>query len=236
MELTWYGHSAVALEFADKKILIDPFLTNNPKFDGDVEKVSAGCTHVLLTHGHDDHVGDAAAILQATDAQLVGSFEICMWLVSQGVSDQRINPGNHGGTVDCGGFSTSFVNALHSSGTVRDGASVYLGNPLGLVIAAPGQPTVYHMGDTDIFGDMALINEMHAPDVGIVPVGDRFTMGAKKAALACRRFFDFKAIVPVHFGTFPILDQTADAFLSEMGPDAGKVLVLAPGQETRIDA
>jgi L-ascorbate metabolism protein UlaG (beta-lactamase superfamily) len=190
----------------------------------------------LLTHGHDDHVGDALAILQSTGAQLVGSFEVCMWLVSQGASGERINPGNHGGTVDCGGFTTSFVNALHSSGTTRDGASVYLGNPLGLVIKAAGEPTVYHMGDTDIFGDMALINELHQPDIGIVPIGDRFTMGAKSAALACKRFFDFGVVLPVHFGTFPILDQTADGFLSEMAPDASKVRVLAPGDDTIVNA
>jgi len=234
MKLTWFGHSAFALEFADKKILIDPFLTGNPKFQGNAEEVSAGCTHVLLTHGHDDHVGDAAAILQASGAQLVACFEICMWLVNQGVSGDQINPGNHGGTVDCGGFTTSFVNAFHSSGTTTDGASIYLGNPLGLIVKAAGEPTVYHMGDTDIFGDMALINELHAPDVGIVPIGDRFTMGAKSAALACRRFFDFKTVLPVHYGTFPILDQSADAFVSEMGPDAGTVNVLSPGGSVSV--
>ena len=234
MKLTWYGHSAIALEFADKKVLIDPFLSGNPKFEGSVDDVSAGCTHVLLTHGHDDHVGDTLSILNATKAQLVGNFEICMWMVSQGASGERINPGNHGGTVDCGGFSTSFVNALHSSGTTVDNGSVYLGNPLGLIISADGEPSVYHMGDTDIFGDMELINELHAPDIGIVPIGDRFTMGARSAALACRRYFDFKSIFPVHYGTFPILDQTADAFLAEMGEDAGKVKVLSPGESSDV--
>ena len=234
MKLTWFGHSAFALEFADKKVLIDPFLSGNPKFEGSVEDVTAGCTHVLLTHGHDDHVGDSLAILTATGAQLVACFEICMWLVSQGVSGDKINPGNHGGTVDCGGFTTSFVNALHSSGTTVDGASVYLGNPLGLIVRADGEPSVYHMGDTDIFGDMALINELHEPDIGIVPVGDRFTMGAKSAAMACRRYFDFKTIVPAHYGTFPIIDQTADAFVAEMGPDADKVKVLQPGDSVTV--
>lgn len=234
MKLTWFGHSAFALEFADKKILIDPFLSDNPKFEGSVDSVSAGCTHVLLTHGHNDHVGDTLAILKATEAQLVANFEICMWLVSQGASGERINPGNHGGTVDCGGFTTSFVNALHSSGTTVDRASIYLGNPLGLIVKADGEPTVYHMGDTEIFGDMELINELHAPEVGIVPIGDRFTMGAKSAALACRRYFDFKTIFPAHYGTFPIIDQTADAFVEAMASDAGSVKVLAPGERIEI--
>jgi len=236
MKLTWFGHSAFALEFGETKILIDPFLSGNPSFEGSVDDAAAGCTHLLLTHGHDDHVGDALDILQKTGAQLVANFEICMWLVSQGASGDKINPGNHGGTVDCGGFTTSFVNALHSSGTTKDGASIYLGNPLGLIVKAEGEPSVYHLGDTDIFGDMALIQELHAPDVGIVPIGDRFTMGAKSAALACRRYFDFKAILPCHYATFSVLDQTADAFLSEMGPDASKVRVLASGGEIAIDA
>lgn len=234
MKLTWYGHSAIALEFADKKVLIDPFLSGNPKFEGSVESVSEGCTHILLTHGHDDHVGDTLSILKATGAQLVANFEICMWMVGQGASGDRINPGNHGGTIDCGGFTTSFVNALHSSGTTVDKASVYLGNPLGLIVKTSGGPSVYHMGDTEIFGDMELINELHAPDVGIVPIGDRFTMGARAAALACRRYFDFKTVIPVHYGTFPIIDQTADAFLTEMADDAGKVKVLATGAAVEI--
>ena len=234
MKLTWFGHSAFALEFADVKILIDPFLTGNPKFEGNVDTVSAGCTHVLLTHGHDDHVGDTLAILKATNAQLVANFEICMWMVGQGASGDKINPGNHGGTVDCGGFTTSFVNALHSSGTTVEGSSVYLGNPLGLIVKADGEHSVYHMGDTDIFGDMELINELHAPDVGIVPIGDRFTMGARSAALACRRYFNFKTVIPAHYGTFPIIDQTADSFVTEMANDAAKVKVLSPGESIDV--
>ena len=234
MNLTWFGHSAFALEFADIKILIDPFLSGNPKFGGNVDSVSEGCTHVLLTHGHDDHVGDTLDILKATNAQLVANFETCMWMVGQGASGDKINPGNHGGTVDCGGFTTSFVNALHSSGTTVDGSSVYLGNPLGLIVKADGEPSVYHMGDTDIFGDMELINELHSPDVGIVPIGDRFTMGAKSAALACRRYFNFKTVIPAHYGTFPIIDQTADSFVAEMAEDAAKVKVLSPGEKIDI--
>ncbi len=91
------------------------------------------------------------------------------------------------------------------------------------------QPTLYHMGDTDIFGDMALVNELYQPKIGIVPIGDRFTMGAKTAALACRRYFDFDTIIPCHFGTFGILDQNADAFLRKMGDDASKVAAMTQG-------
>jgi L-ascorbate metabolism protein UlaG (beta-lactamase superfamily) len=223
MKLTWFGHSAFRVEFGAARILIDPFLSGSPTFKGDPMKAADGCTHVLLTHGHDDHVGDSADICKATGAQLVGNFEVCMWLAGQGV--QNINPGNHGGTIDCGGFTVSFVNALHSSSLTGDGPRIYLGNPLGLIVKAAGEPTLYHLGDTEIFGDMALINEIHAPEIGIVPIGDRFTMGAKTAAMACKRFFDFRLVVPAHYATFPMLDQTADKFIEEMGGDWQKVVV-----------
>ncbi len=229
MKLTWYGHSAFRVEFGEARILIDPFLTDNPTWDGGWEGPAEGCTHVLLTHGHGDHLGDAAAILEATGAQLVASFEIYAHL---GV--ENANPGNHGGTVDCGGFTTSFVNAVHSSSVQVGNQIIYLGNPLGLILKAPGEPTLYHMGDTDIFGDMALINEIHEPDIGIVPIGDRFTMGAKSAAMACKRFFNFRTIVPCHYGTFPIIDPDAEAFKAEMGADASKVLVPRRGEAVEL--
>jgi L-ascorbate metabolism protein UlaG (beta-lactamase superfamily) len=232
MKLTWFGHSAFRIEFGETRILIDPFLTGNPSFKGDSKQAAAGATHVLITHGHNDHVGDAVSICRDNGAQAVGSAEVCDWLEEQGV--ERVNPGNHGGTVDCGGFSVSFVNALHSSSYHSKAGITYLGNPLGLIVQADGEPTLYHMGDTGIFGDMALINELHAPEIGIVPIGDRFTMGAKLAALACQRFFTFRKIVPCHYGTFPILDQTPEKFLAEMGADRAKVLVPKRGRAVEL--
>ena len=187
MKITWLGHSAFRIEFGSTVILMDPFLTGNPSFKGTVEAASAGATHILLTHGHDDHIGDSVAIAKASNAQIVANYEICLYLASQGASN--INPGNSGGAVSCGAFDTVFTQALHSSGTTVDGKSIYLGNPNGLIIKAKGERTLYHMGDTDAFGDMAILNELHAPKIGIVPIGDRFTMGAKTAAFAVNRFF-----------------------------------------------
>jgi L-ascorbate metabolism protein UlaG (beta-lactamase superfamily) len=232
MRLTWFGHSAFRVEFGDVRIMIDPFLSGNPTFKGDAREAGRGATHVLVTHGHNDHVGDAVDILKANGAMGVGAAELCDWLEEQGV--ENVNPGNHGGTVDCGGFTVSFVNALHSSSYHRPDGHKYLGNPLGLIVAAAGEPTLYHMGDTGIFGDMALINEIYRPQVGIVPIGDRYTMGGRLAAIACRRFFDFRTIIPCHYGTFGALDQTPDTFRAELGDQAERLLVPERGKEVEV--
>jgi L-ascorbate metabolism protein UlaG (beta-lactamase superfamily) len=136
-----------------------------------------------------------------------------------GLGVAKLEPMNTGGTVQAPDFSLTMVNALHSSAS----GGVYLGNPCGIVIAAKEGKTLLHMGDTEIFGDMALINEIHQPDIGIVPIGDRFTMGAAAAALACKRYFKFSTIIPCHYGTFPIIDQSADAFVAAMAGHNVKV-------------
>ncbi|MEP9398413.1 metal-dependent hydrolase [Mesorhizobium sp. KR2-14] len=235
MKITWYGQSAFRVEVGDAKILIDPFISQNPLWGKSWEGPAEGVTHVLLTHGHGDHLGDSVAILKNTGAQLVANFELCMYLVGQGVRGDQINPGNIGGTVDCGGFTTTFVNALHSSSADNgDGSNTYLGNPAGLVLHFANDRTLYHMGDTDIFSDMGLINELHEPKVGIVPVGDRFTMGGAVAALACRRFFQFETVIPCHYATFPMLDQTPEKFVAGMEGSGVEVLVPAVGETREI--
>jgi L-ascorbate metabolism protein UlaG (beta-lactamase superfamily) len=158
-----------------------------------------------------------------------------MYLVGQGVSGDKINPGNHGGTVPCGGFTTTFVNAIHSSSYGLDGGgNVYLGNPAGLVLHFEDDQSLYHMGDTDIFTDMALIEELHHPQIGIVPIGDRFTMGGAVAALACQRYFKFKTAIPCHYATFPIIDQDATKFVEGMKGSSTQVLV--PEKGKAVDA
>lgn len=232
MQVTWYGHSAFRLDFGGKAVLIDPFFTGNPGFGGDPEAAAKEVSHILLTHGHDDHVGDSVAIAKKTGAKVVANFEICMRLNSQGV--ENIDPMNMGGTLDQGGFTVSMVRADHSSSHNDNGTAVYLGNPGGLIVKAPGEPTIYHMGDTDIFSDMALINEIYAPDVAFVPVGDRFTMSPKLAAMAVKKFFKLKSVVPCHYGSFPIIEPNADKFIAEMKGAATKVIVPEKGKAVTV--
>ncbi len=216
MRITWYGHSAFKLEFGSSVILVDPFLDNGV-FKGDRTAATQGATHILLTHGHFDHVGETVEIAKRTGATLVADFDLGQWLNAQGV--ENLEPMNTGGSIQLGGCKVTMTQAFHSSGKLlENGVSIYLGDPHGFIIAPEGEdePVIYAMGDTGIFGDMKLINELYAPTVGFVPIGDRFTMGAKTAAYACRHFFDFDMVVPCHYGTFPLIDPSADRFVELM--------------------
>ena len=230
MKITWLGHSAFRLDLEGAVILIDPFFSGNPGFDGlDAATATKGVTDIVLTHGHGDHLGDTIEIAGTTGATVTCNYDLGAWLGHRGVASLEL--ANTGGTVQRDGFSVTFVQAQHSSALVGDdGVAHALGSANGVVIHAPGEKPVYHMGDTDIFGDMALIEELHRPKIGLVPIGDRFTMGGAVAALACRRYFDFDAVIPCHYGSFPVVDQTADAFVGAMEDEGERVRAIAPGE------
>lgn len=231
MKITYLGHSALRIETGSSVILVDPFITGNPAATTSWQEASRGCTHLLLTHGHGDHVGDTLDILKATGALLVSNFEICMWMNAKGVDNY--SPGNHGGRISFDDFDVIFTNAWHSSSDTNGGNPIYLGNPAGFVIEPKSEPgkTLYISGDTGISYDMKLIHELYRPVIGILSIGDRFTMGGDQAAYACRHFFDFKTVIPCHFASFRgFVDADAAKFLQAMGPDAGKVKVMSSGE------
>jgi L-ascorbate metabolism protein UlaG (beta-lactamase superfamily) len=234
MKITWLGHSAFRLDSATASILIDPFLSYNPSFAGlDLKDQTKGVTHILLTHGHGDHVGDTVQLAKETGATVLANADLAAWLGSKGV--EKIEMGNTGGTIGFEGFSVTFTNALHSSAQItEDGVSHALGNANGLMLHFDDEASLLHMGDTDIFSDMQLIKELHQPDIGLVPIGDRFTMGGAVAALACQRYFDFKTAIPCHYGTFPIIDQTPEKFVAGLDGSRTRVLTPQPGLSVEV--
>lgn len=219
MKLTWFGHSAFRIEYGGKVIMLDPFLAN-PTHTGNHKAAYAGADYVIVSPGHNDHVGSTVEICQETEATLVANPEISDWLAdAEGLKVEGIN---HGGELHFDGFSVAYVPAWHSS-SFNDGR--YLGNAGGIVLMSPKEKTLHFMGDTGIFDGMKLTAELYEPKIGIVPIGDRYTMGARLAAIACNRFFDLDTVIPCHYGTFDLLDQTADKFVAEMAGSKTKVLV-----------
>jgi L-ascorbate metabolism protein UlaG (beta-lactamase superfamily) len=231
MKLTWFGHSAFRVEYAGAVIMLDPFIAN-PTFKGDVKAAYAGATHVMLSHGHNDHIGSTVEICKATGALLIANPEVCDFLSAKGVTN--VSPFNHGGELHFDSFSVAYVPAWHSSSNDAEGGDGrYLGNPGGVVLMSGHEKPLLHMGDTGIFEGMRLIAELYDPKIGIVPIGDRFTMGGRHAAIACRRFFEFETVIPCHYGTFGLLDPTADKFITEM--KGAKTQVLVPERGVAVE-
>lgn len=232
MQLTWFGHSAFRLDLPGASVLIDPFFTGNPAFENDAAAASKGVSHIVVTHGHGDHVGDTLAIAAANDATVITNYDLCMHLASKGL--KKFQPMNTGGTVDLGAFSVTLVRADHSAGMGEAGVAVPVGNANGAIIKVPGEKTLWHMGDTDIFSDMALLAEIHGVEACICPVGDRFTMGAKTAALAMTRFVKPKLAIPCHYGSFPIIAQDAAVFVEGLKGSGIQALVPEKGKAVTV--
>ncbi|MEK7710638.1 MAG: metal-dependent hydrolase [Planctomycetota bacterium] len=208
--ITWLGHSAFRLVLPDERvILIDPWLTENPACPAALKKVPR-CDMVLMTHGHFDHVGDVPALVKAHDPVVVGNYDLCT-VMQKRCGGGRFEGMNTGGTTEFDGIRVSFTRAYHSSGVDSPEGPAYGGMPNGMVVAAEGVAALYHAGDTDVFSDMALIARLFEPKVCILPIGDRFTMGAKGAAIAAE-LLNPAAIIPCHYKTFPLLAQSTDAF------------------------
>jgi L-ascorbate metabolism protein UlaG (beta-lactamase superfamily) len=224
-QLTWYGQSAFKiLTPTGKVLLVDPWLTN-PVFEKAKDELAA-LEHVdliLVTHGHSDHVGDAVEIGKRTRAKLVATFDLSAAIVSalgypSDLADMETT-GHMGGTLTLfgGEVAVTFVPAWHGSAVSKEETAppVYAGTPAGLVIALRDGPTIYHTGDTDLFSDMALVSRFHKIDTMLVCIGDHFTMGPARAAEAVKLVTP-RIVIPMHYGTFPVLTGTPEAFDDEL--------------------
>ncbi len=208
MKLIWLGHSGFRLETDTAVILIDPWLTGNPVLpEASHEEAVQGVTHILLTHAHGDHAADTVALAKTLGVPVVGQYDLMtFWAESQGI---EVIGFNKGGTVNLNGVTVTMLNAAHSSTLATPDGPQAAGSEVGYMLGVE-ERTIYLSGDTDIMADMAWFGEYYAPDIGILCAGGHFTMGMKAAAWAAKKYFDFKTVIPCHYKTFPILEQSAD--------------------------
>ncbi len=228
--IRWYGHACVELETPGRKrVLIDPWF-GNPKSPRPASSVDR-CDLMLVTHGHSDHTGDAVAIASRTRPAWPCIHEMSLWLARRlpGGHD-AITGMNKGGTVEAAGLKVTMVTAVHSAGdwNAQLEAPMYLGDPAGFVVELENGYRVYHAGDTDVFGDMRLVGELWHPDLALLPIGGHYTMDPRAAALAVE-LLDVTDVMPIHYGTFPILAGTPDQLRDELSKRGlGSVEVHAP--------
>lgn len=209
MDIIWLGHGSFRIETAGQVLLIDPWLTGNPALPEDQHDAAiAGATHILLTHTHFDHVVDVLPLAKKLGIPVVGQYDLMgYWGEAEGIDTVGFNKG---GTVDLNGVKVSMVPASHSSTfNTPDGIRTG-GTEAGFMIASEGK-MLYVSGDTDIMADMDWMGDYYKPDIGILSAGGHFTMDMRGAAYAAKRYFNFKTVIPCHYGTFPILEQNADA-------------------------
>lgn len=232
LQITWLGHSTFRIDTPEgKTILIDPWVMGNPACPNENKKFDK-IDLMLCTHGHFDHIGDAVALAKQHKPKIVAIFELGAWLEKKGATN--INGMNKGGTIQLEGVKITMVHADHSCGiTDDDGTIIYGGEPCGYVLEFPNGLRLYHSGDTNVFGDMKIIHDLYAPEVALLPIGDHFTMGPREVAYACGLLRP-KMLIPMHFGTFPLLHGTPKQ-LEPMAKELGvEVMTLRPGERREL--
>ncbi len=214
MKIIWLGHSSFRIEIGNQVLLVDPWLTGNPMLPELLhDKAVEGATHILVSHGHGDHSGDAVALSKRLSIPVVGIYDLMSWW--EGAHGISVVGFNKGGTVQLGDVAVTMVNAVHSSSIASDNGPIYAGHEAGFMILGEGK-TIYFSGDTDICMDMQLMQELHAPQIGILCAGGHFTMDMQRASYAAKKFFEFETVIPCHYRTFPLLEQSADLMKAEL--------------------
>ncbi len=227
VKVTWLGHSTFVFETPGGKIiLVDPWVMGNPSTPDD-KKTFDKIDVILCTHGHGDHIGDGVALAKKYDCKVVGSYEVCLWMKKKGI--EKISPMNKGGSQDVGEAWATMVQAEHSSGIEDGGEVLYGGEAAGYVIQFENGLRVYHAGDTNVFGDMQMIHEIYQPHIAFLPIGDPFTMGPREAAHACR-LLKPRAVVPMHWGTFPVLTGTPQELERRINDMGIELITMKPGE------
>ncbi|HLQ96182.1 MAG TPA: metal-dependent hydrolase [Pseudogracilibacillus sp.] len=218
MKISYHGHSIVYVQTETHNILIDPFITGNELTDLDAKEVEADV--IILTHGHGDHLGDTVSIAQRTGAKIVAINELALYLGGKGLDVHGMNIGG-GYTFDFG--HVKYTQAFHSSSFQEEnGEFVYTGMPAGFLLTIDGK-TIYHVGDTGLFSDLKMIGERNDIDLAFVPIGDNFTMGPEDA-LTATDWINAQMVVPVHYNTFPVIEQDPDAFVEKVKTGKGRAL------------
>ncbi|MEV8466568.1 metal-dependent hydrolase [Fluviibacterium sp. DFM31] len=214
MKITWLGHAGFRIEIGNQILLVDPWLESNPAFPEDrLAEAIKGATAILMSHGHFDHTGDVLEIARELQIPVVGSFDIVShWEASEDIHGVGFNKG---GTVQLGNVKVTMVHAVHSSSLGTDHGPMYAGSEAGFMIAQGGR-TIYFSGDTDVMMDMELFQDLHHPEIGILCCGGHFTMDMARAAYAAKRFFTFKTVIPCHYKTFPLLEQSAQPLVDAL--------------------
>ncbi len=225
--IKYLGHSTFLFTTpGGERLLIDPWVEGNPACP-DADKTLPGVDTMLITHGHPDHMQDALTIATAFKPQIGCNFEISVWLGGKGV--QNVVGMNKGGSVRLNDIRATMVNAHHSGGIIEDGDRiVYGGEPAGFIVEFENGFRIYHAGDTCVFGDMKIIADLYQPELLFLPIGDLFTMDPREAAYACR-LMNARKVIPMHYGTFPVLTGTPEK-LAELTRDLGtEVIAMKPG-------